>query len=69
MKRARMICSALCITLALSACASTEKRETSDTVRTKALHTLLDSQVPKLLADNGVPSVSIAHIENGEKEN
>ncbi|WP_266180509.1 serine hydrolase domain-containing protein [Dyella humicola] len=66
MTRARMICGTLCVTLALSACASAGNKETTDTGRTKALHALLDRQMPKLLADNGVPSVSIAHIEHGK---
>ncbi|MFC4528980.1 beta-lactamase family protein [Dyella halodurans] len=66
MKRARTICGALCLTLALSACAGAGKTEPPASARARALHALLDSQVPKLLADNGVPSVSIAHIENGQ---
>ena len=66
MTRARMTCVALLIALALSACASAGKKEATDTGRTKALHAVLASQVPKLLADNGVPSVSIAHIEHGK---
>ncbi|HEY2622707.1 MAG TPA: serine hydrolase domain-containing protein [Dyella sp.] len=60
------MCGTLLVILALNACSSAGKTETSDAGRSKALHTLFDSQMPKLLADNGVPSVSIAHIENGK---
>lgn len=66
MKRAGMMCSVVLITLALGGCASTGQHQAVESDRSKALHALLDSHMPQLLADNGVPSASIAHIENGK---
>jgi CubicO group peptidase (beta-lactamase class C family) len=66
MKRMLMVCSSVLISLVLGACVSTGQTTSGDSARAKALRAQLDSQMPRLLAENGVPSASIAHIENGK---
>lgn len=48
-----------------SACVSTAHRSQAVAGREQEIRSLLDRDVPRVLTDNGVPSVSIAHIEAG----
>lgn len=66
MKHALRMCSTLFTLLVLVACASSEPTAAPDTARSKALRAQLDREMPRLLQENGVPSASIAHIENGK---
>ncbi|WP_430391567.1 serine hydrolase domain-containing protein [Dyella sp. 20L07] len=65
MKHAWTVAAAV-VVLTLSACVSGEKPSQNDTARAKTLRSMLDSRMPALLAQTGVPSASIAHIEHGK---
>ncbi len=66
MKQALRTCCTLLVLLVLAACASSEPTSATANGRAKALRTQLDDEMPRLLRENGVPSASIAHIENGK---
>jgi CubicO group peptidase (beta-lactamase class C family) len=59
-----MLCFSIGLLVAVACASATGLPQESDT-RGQQIRSLLDRDIPQLLIENGVPSVSIAHIENG----
>jgi CubicO group peptidase (beta-lactamase class C family) len=52
--------------LSMSVCVGAASSERTDTIRARQIRSLFDRDIPRLLVDNFVPSVSIAHLEGGK---